>query len=60
MRDNCETASDSYEFVQNKQMAAQNRFEFASYLFILPKLWLSVLEFCDCLTYMNQRGVYIC
>ncbi len=33
---NCETVSDPYESVQNKQMAAQNRFEFASYLFILP------------------------
>ncbi len=33
---NCETASDCHESVQNEQMAAQNRFEFASYLFILP------------------------
>ncbi len=37
---NRETVSDPYESVQNKQMAAQNRSEFASYLFILPELWL--------------------
>ncbi len=31
MLGNCETAYDAYESVQNEQMAAQNRFEFASY-----------------------------
>ena len=43
--DNCETVSDCYESGQNKQMAAQNRFEFASNLFILPELWLSMRTF---------------
>ena len=30
----------NHESGQKKQNGAQNRFEFAPYLFILPKLWL--------------------
>ncbi len=41
---NCETAFHRYESVQNKQMAAQNRFKFASYLFILLVLDMGVSQ----------------
>ena len=37
---NCGEYLSSHESGQKKQNGAQNRFEFAPYLFILPKLWL--------------------